>query len=75
MLRTLVLAFTIAQSYVHSYEDHDDTGDHEESPWEYLFPDKVGFLFDSDGMTMIHSSYFTPFLVSRSQIQALLSCK
>ena len=69
MLRRLVLAFAIAQSYVHSYEDTDD---HEESPWEYLFPDKVGFLFDSDEMTIRHSSYFTPFLVSRSQIYALL---
>ena len=72
MLRTLVLAFAIAQSYVHSYEDHHDTDDNEESPWEYLFPDKVGFLFDSDEMTIRHSSYFTPFLVSRSQIYALL---
>ena len=55
MLGIIVLAFAIAQSYVHSYEDHHDTDDHEESPWEYLFPDKVGFLFDSHGMTMTHS--------------------
>ena len=68
MLGIIVLAFAIAQSYVHSYEDHHDTDDHEESPWEYLFPDKVCFLFDSHGMTMRHFSYFMPFLVSRSQI-------